>query len=93
MSLSSFIAKTGENPKFIAFMAHCFFAAFIVSQFSGKRQYLAAALMLGAAGVKEFIFDRLYEKTPPQTFYDDLTDFIGYAAGVGLALVVSVIGW
>jgi len=91
MNIFNKIGSFGESPKTVAFFAHCFFAAFIVSQFSGKRQYLAAALMVGAAGVKEFVWDRLYEKTPPQTFYDDLTDFIGYAAGVGLVLVVSVL--
>jgi hypothetical protein len=32
MSLSSFIAKTGQDPNFVAFMAHSGFAYFVVHQ-------------------------------------------------------------
>ena len=85
MSLRSVFAKIATNPDFIAFNAHCFFAAFCVS----------TALLLGGsflwvpiiatilAGIKEFYIDARYE-TPIQSFMDNLDDFIGYMAGICL---------
>ena len=83
MTLSSFIAKSGENQNFIAFMAHSGTAAFVVSRFpAGVLRYLAALIALLLAAVKEFIFDLKYEHTPPQTLKDSILDFAGYACGL-----------
>ena len=82
MSLSSFIAKTGTNPDFIAFNAHMWFAYAVV--FTAHVPF-AAAVMLAGAAVKEFWFDATYE-SPKQTFKDNALDFLGYATGAGLAL-------
>lgn len=85
----SWIGRIGENQTFIATMAHVFFAYFVVSLASGTHQHIAAVIWLGLFGFKEFFIDRLYEHTPPQTFWDDLDDYIGYVLGIILALTIS----
>lgn len=85
----SWIGRIGENQAFIAAVAHAGFAYFVVSLASGAHQYIAALVWLGLFGFKEFLFDRLYEQSPPQTFFDDLDDFAGYVIGIMLALTVS----
>ena len=87
-TLVAFIAKLGESPNFIAWNAHMFAAAFIVSLFHGTALYFAAGVAVILAAGKEFWFDRLYEQMPPQTFQNDFTDFLGYVAGVILAIGV-----
>ena len=87
--LSNFISSVGENPLFIAFMAHSMFAYFVVSLFSGLHQYMAAAVCLIVFGIKEFWFDLHYEENPPQTFMDSVEDFFGYCAGIALALAIA----
>lgn len=78
--MSSWVAKVGESPDFVAFMAHSGFAYFCVHH--GLPWWLA--LILAAA--KEFVFDIRYEKNPPQTYTDGALDFMGYAVGVGLGV-------
>jgi hypothetical protein len=79
MSLSSFIAKTGQNPDFVAFMAHSGFAYFVVHQ--GFPWWAAVVL----AAFKEVIFDPAYEVN--QTVWPDgALDFSGYAAGIALGV-------
>ncbi len=87
--LTAFISRVGENPKTIAFFAHSGVAATVLLLFSGWHQYLAAVIAIGVAGFKEFVFDHLYEKTPPQTFWDDLDDFTGYLTGIAFALFAA----
>jgi len=87
--LTAFISGVGENPKFIVFMAHSGVAATVILLFSGWHQYAAAVIAVGLAGLKEFVFDHLYEKSPPQTFWDDLDDFSGYLTGIAFALLAS----
>ncbi len=80
---SAFIAKTGENPNFIAFMAHSGVAAYLSSRFPyGVPRMLASGVGAVLAGIKEFWFDLRNEKTPPQTFLDSLLDFVGYMTGL-----------
>lgn len=83
----NFIAKLGENPAFIAFNAHCWFA-FSAVYVAGAHGYdlEAAALGFVLAAAKEFWFDATYETNPPQTFDDNIEDFAGYLAGIVLAL-------
>ncbi|MDE2098377.1 MAG: hypothetical protein KGL39_14075 [Patescibacteria group bacterium] len=89
MSIASFIAKTSENPNFIAWNAHMFFAAFVVRLFpSVIPRYISACVLILLAAGKEFVFDRLHEKTPPQNFWNDLEDFAGYCSGVILGLLI-----
>lgn len=45
----------------------------------------ASGIMVYAA-VKEYWFDARYEKNPPQTFWMNTQDFIGYVAGAWLAV-------
>jgi hypothetical protein len=86
MSLASFIAKTGTNPYFIAFNAHCWSAYALVVTVPW---HVTAALAVAAlAAVKEFWFDATYE-VPKQTSLDNLTDWVGYAAGAVLAVVAA----
>jgi hypothetical protein len=85
MSLSSVIAKIGVNPFFIAFNAHAWFAFSIVSTFYSK--WMVAAALL-ATFIKEFWFDATYE-VPKQTFEDNLTDWLGYCSGIGLAVLTK----
>ncbi|MHB8414009.1 MAG: hypothetical protein ACYDB1_01245 [Acidiferrobacteraceae bacterium] len=81
--VSTFVAALGENPNFVAFMAHGFAAAYISSRFPhGLPRLIASGAAVVVAAVKEFWFDLRYEKTPPQTFHDSLLDFIGYMTGL-----------
>ena len=82
MSLTSFIARVGVSPEWIAAQAHIWFAYAVVHTFG----YAAIAPMVIAAGVKEFYFDARYE-VPKQTATDNWTDFAGYCLGVVLAAV------
>lgn len=87
--MTNIVAKIGQNPTFIAFNAHCWFAYAIVYTLPWH-----AALALGvvaAAAVKEFWFDAHYETNPPQTAVDNLTDWLGYCFGVLLAMLAVVL--
>jgi hypothetical protein len=94
VSLSSFIARTGTNPNFVAFNAHCWFAFAVVGSWNisfHARLALAVAATLAALG-KEFWFDLHYETTPPQTILDSLRDFAGYMAGTWGAVLAAWLG-
>ena len=85
MSLSSFIASTGQNPLFVTFNAHCWFAFAIISIFG----IWAIPIAFTVAALKEFWFDIKYEDN--QTIMDGLLDFIGYSTGIilgGLSLLL-----
>lgn len=82
MSVASFIAKTGTNPAFVALNAHCWFAFAVVRTLGAWA--LVPVLLLAA--IKEFWFDATYE-VPKQTFWDNATDFGGYALGAVLAVL------
>jgi hypothetical protein len=69
------------TPAFVTFQAHCWFAYAVVFTF-GARYW---AIALGAAAVKEFYVDKHFEAN--QSFHDNLKDWIGYATGVGLAVL------
>lgn len=78
MSLTSFIASLGTNPDFVAFWAHAGVYFAILTFFP---HLWLAGVLLAIAGVKEFWFDATYE-VPKQTFFENVTDFIGYAFGI-----------
>jgi hypothetical protein len=85
MSLSTFIAKTGQDPNFIAWQAHMWFAFAVISV--GGVWAIPVAFI--AAALKEFWFDVTYEDK--QTMTDGLLDFAGYASGIvlgGLSLLL-----
>lgn len=93
--MSNVIADVGQNPVFVAFMAHAGFGYAVVlttwAAAGGLHPALvAAAAMTLAAALKEFWFDARFEMHPRQTFKDDLIDFVGYATGVVLALALAV---
>lgn len=87
--LLNWIATTGENPKFIAAMAHCWFAAFVVGSAHrwglDVRIYVYLTVLI-VAGIKEFYFDARYEKNPPQTTADNIEDFMGYVVGAAIGM-------
>lgn len=90
MSLAASIAKVGEDPNFIAFNAHCWFAYALVFTLAayGVPTLPVCVVVIVVAGIKEFWFDATQEKDPPQTFADNLEDFAGYVGGALLAVVV-----
>jgi hypothetical protein len=69
------------TPAFVAFQAHCWFAYMVIFTFGAHLWPYA----LGAAAFKEFYIDKHFEAD--QSFKDNLTDWVGYATGVGLALL------
>jgi len=89
MSLSGFIAKTGQSPGFIAFMAHAGVAAFLLSLVHWHQGAVGIVFLL-VAMVKEFWFDVHYELN--QDYADGLQDWSGYLAGVVVALIASGAG-
>ena len=79
--LKNKIADLGQNIQFVAFFAHAGVAYFILSNWP----YLWLVVGITLFGlVKEFYFDAKYEKDPPQTFMDNLEDFVGYVGGAWL---------
>jgi len=78
MSVTSFVARVGSNPTWIAANAHFWFAFSLVQLSHGVG---TVAVIAAVAAVKEFVFDRLYEHDPPQTTLDNVEDFFGYLLG------------
>lgn len=90
--IAKLIADLGEDPLFVAFNAHCWFAFAIVYFAAVHGAGLpVAGVAVVAAALKEFAFDAFYEHDPPQTFWDNLEDFGGYCAGVLLALGAALL--
>ena len=83
----AYISNLGQSIQFVAFCAHLFAAAYIVDRFNNKL-LVASLITLYAAG-KEFWFDAKYEKNPPQTFKDNIEDFLGYALGAWMAVLIK----
>ena len=82
MSIAKWIANLGQNIQFVAFAAHLGIAALIVEHMPQPFYIMLAVFVV--AGIKEFVFDARYEKNPPQTFTDNMQDWLGYAVGAGL---------
>lgn len=84
-----------QDSNFTAWSLHFWSAAFIVLVFGHLIGWVAAFIALGVifplAAWKEFYFDAKYEQNPPQTFHDNLMDFIWYIAGGAVGLLVSSI--
>ena len=83
--LSNLISALGQSIQFVAFMAHLFFAAYLLKEFSAHRWWLAGGIIVFAAA-KEFWYDAAYERNPPQTMLDNVEDFMGYAVGVAIGV-------
>jgi len=82
------LIASGNSPDFVAFNAHCFGAAFIltaISSLTNVSVHLLLALLILYAAIKEFWFDATYE-IPKQTLNDNVQDFVGYAVGGVLAI-------
>lgn len=86
--IADFIASIGQSIQFVAFFAHFFCAAYVISRFYDwdLRILLALLVTIGAA-IKEFWFDANYEKNPPQTFKDNLEDWLGWTLGALLGVI------
>lgn len=82
MNIGQKIGQIGENPNFIAFMAHSGVAYSVVHTVHWRWTW---AVAIALAAVKELWFDLRYEAYPPQTVEDSLFDLAGYLAGIGLA--------
>jgi hypothetical protein len=76
------------NVNWVAFNAHGWFAYAIVYTCHASAWVVGGTLI--AAALKEFWIDHLYE-SPAQPFHANFLDFVGYATGVGLAVLVSSI--
>jgi hypothetical protein len=90
-SLTQAIADLGENPTFVAFNAHAWFAYAFVTFLAGKLGWPlwpVAAWAVTAAALKEFLWDAREEVHPVQTAADNWQDLLGYCAGILLAVVV-----
>ena len=88
MTIQSKIAALGENPTFIAAMAHTWFAFAVVTVLSHYLPLIPVQIACTAlAAGKEFWFDLRYEITPRQTLLDSTGDMLGYVAGITLATV------
>ena len=82
--IAHWIAVTGTDPEFIAFNAHCWFAFMLVS-ISPDKPWAVIGVNVFAL-LKEFWFDKHFEQ-PPQTFHENLLDFVGYSIGAALAFL------
>jgi len=92
MSLKTFISGVGTNPNFIAWNAHWGFGFFVVV--AGVHTHVPlwwiVSFFTVLFGFKEFWFDKHFELAPPQSFVDNLIDFLGYMTGMlaGVTLIV-----
>ena len=80
------------NPEFIAQAAHALtgYGVALTAAYFGWSLWLAAALFVAYAALKEFWFDLNFE-TPKQTIWDSMLDFTFYL--VGLAIGLGVVQW
>ena len=85
-TLSSWVSKLGQSIQFVAFWAHFGVAALVVEH--TPHHVLTAVLVALGAAVKEFWYDAKYEINPPQTFTDNLTDWLGWTLGAVVALLL-----
>lgn len=84
MSWTNKIATLGQNIQFVAFFAHAGVSYFVIDVAPEPVKMWLAWLIVVLAGIKEFYFDARYEKNPPQTFWDNLEDWLGWSVGVVL---------
>lgn len=91
--MASLIARLGQSPVFVAWMAHMWFAYAVIRFAAAHGMPLWAAVAWGLilAACKEFLFDIAEEHDPPQTVADGWTDFCGYASGIALAAVAILL--
>lgn len=88
VNIGQLIGQVGENPNFIAFQAHCWFAfsCVVTATHFHVPLVVAATCAAALAAVKEFWFDIRYETA--QTYTDGALDFAGYAAGIALGALL-----
>ncbi len=87
----AWIGEIGPSPNFVAFQAHCWYAAcmVMVSILLFKITPLMTIIMANASIIwKEFWFDLRYEK-PAQTIVDGFRDTEGYECGVLIGIIFS----
>jgi len=83
------VAGTGENQLFVDFMAHAGIPAFFVLFVGLTSIHVGigfAAVWYIVTAIKEFWFDRKYEKNPVQTFLASARDYAGYFTGISVGL-------
>ena len=85
-TLSSWVSKLGQSMQFVAFWAHFGVAALVVEHMPHK--LLAVVIVAALAAVKEFWYDAKYETNPPQTFLDNLEDWLGWTLGAVVGLLL-----
>jgi hypothetical protein len=85
--MSGWIARLGQNMQFVAFVGHACFAALVVEH-SGRFLWYAVAFFTIGGAVKE-IWDIHYEHDPPQTVLDSLEDFLGWALGALIGVMLK----
>jgi len=88
--IAEWIGGVGVSPGFIAFNAHCWFAAFMVSWLvnAGVNPVIVAIGAALLAWIKEFWYDMRYE--PGQTIEDSALDFVGYSAGIIIGMIAGI---
>jgi len=84
-TLSSWVSKLGQSMQFVAFWAHFGVAALVVEH--TPHHSLMVGIVAALAAVKEFWYDAKYETNPPQTFLDNLEDWLGWTLGAILGLL------
>jgi hypothetical protein len=89
MTIKSTFSNIATNPDFIAFNAHCWFAYMLVHTFHVT--WVFWWVLIGSA-IKEFYIDKHFE-SPPQSFMDNLKDWLGYALGSFLGGLGIYYGW
>jgi hypothetical protein len=91
--MKAWIAKIGQSIQFVAFWAHLGVAGLLIvlinKLLSKRPAEILALVIIVAGGVKEYYFDATTEQNPPQTFWDNTEDFIGWCVGslVGFLLI------
>jgi hypothetical protein len=81
--LSVLVASTGQNIQFVAFFAHLGVGA-CITRFAikhGVKTWILFAIFIVGGAIKEYYFDARDEVNPPQTFWDNTQDFIGWCCG------------
>jgi hypothetical protein len=79
-------SKLGQSQQFLGFFLHLFFAWWLMDHLPASWERIWIVVSIIAVGwAKEFLYDASYEHTPPQTFLDNLEDWLGFISGCVLA--------
>jgi hypothetical protein len=91
-TITKWISALGQNEQFLGFVCHFGVAALLCEHTFHYDPIIPVLLFAIGGGLKEFYWDAKYETDPPQSFTDNLSDWIGWVSGALFGMGFAV-GW